>query len=144
MVRHVALLTARDLVHDVELRAPDLLTRVQHPVRGADERLLEIDGIVHDRDDRQVVAMTDEPLGHRRPVAVRDAVALQPAGLEMRGEHRELVAVPSRRREAGPGVGGVRGRMRPAIEPEHARRLAEGAEQLVADRLLGDRIELPS
>ena len=144
MMRHVALLPAGHLVHDVELGASDLLTGIQHPVRAADKRLLEVDRIVHDRDDRQVVAMTNETLGHRRQVAVRDAVALQPAGLQMRREDCELFAVPSPGREAGPRMGHVCGRMRPAVEPDQARRLTKRSIQLVADRLLGDGIEFPS
>ena len=143
MVRHLALLPAGDLVDDVELRAPHFLIGIQDPVRGADERLLEVDGIVDDRDDHQVVAMPDEPLGHRRPVAVRDAVALEPAGLQMRGEDRR-----ARRRPIAPvekpahvcaACAGGCGRPSSQIS---ARGLAERAEQLVADRLLRDRIEL--
>ena len=144
MVRHVTLLAASDLVNDVELRTPDLHAWVEHPVRRADERLLEVNRVVHDRHDGEEVSVPDETLGHRRLVAVRDAVALQPSSFQMRGEHRERVTVPSRRREACPRVRGMRGRMRPSVEPQHARRLTERAEQLVSDRLLRDRIELSS
>src|SRR4029453_9447440 len=87
------------------------------------------------------VSVTDETLGHRRLVAVRDAVALQPSNFQVRGEDRERVSIPPSGRESCPSVRGMRGRMRTAGEPQHSRRLTEGAEQLVSDRLLRDRIE---
>jgi hypothetical protein len=82
-VRHLALTSYGDLVDHIELCATNVLVRIQHPVGRADERLFEVDRIVDNRDDSQMVSMPDEALGHRRPVAVRDAITLQPAGLQM-------------------------------------------------------------
>ncbi len=140
-VRDVALRVSRHLVDDVEFGAGDFLRRVDHPVGAADERLLEIDRILHDRHHRQHVAMPHEVFSHRRLVRVRDAVALNPPDLQVRRLDDELVALPAGGGEAGPRVRGIRGRMRTAVEPDEPCRLAERAEQLVADRLLRHRVE---
>src|SRR5262245_16234877 len=86
--------------------------------------------------------MPDEALGHGGEVAVRDAVTLQPTGLQMRGGDLQAVAVPSTGRKAGPRVGRMFRGMRTSIQPDQARRLPERSKQLVADRFLCDRIEL--
>src|SRR5687767_7113298 len=110
-MRHLPPSPYGDLVDHVELCPPHFLIRVEDPVRGANEWLFEVDGVIDHGHDHQVVAMPDESFRHRRPVAVRYAVALKPAGLEMRGRDLERVAVPPGGRETGPRVGGVRGRM---------------------------------
>src|SRR5678815_5872255 len=139
-MRHLTLRPSSDLVNHIELRATDLHAGIEHPVGRPDEWLFEIDRIVDDRYDSENVAVPDEALGHRRLVAVRDTVALQPAGFQVGGEYRERVTIPPCRREAGPRVCGMSGWMRSAIKPQHARRLPECTEQLVPDRLLRNRI----
>jgi hypothetical protein len=61
-------------------------------VRGAYERLLEIDGIVHDRDERQEIAMTDEMLDHGCVCPRRDPIALDHTVFHMRRRHLQLRA----------------------------------------------------
>src|SRR5262245_10195404 len=128
VVWYVAFRPARHFVDDVELRSTDFLAGVQHPVRASNEWLFEINGVVDDADHGQQIAVTDEVLRHRRPVAVSDAIALNPTSLEMRAGDRQHVAFPNAGREAGPGVGGVRWRMGTAVQPDQPGRLSEGAE----------------
>src|SRR5579872_3212214 len=106
-MRDISLRMPSDLVDDVELGADDVLPRIEDPAGGADEGLLEINRIRHDRHDRQQIAVPEEMLRHRRAIGVRDAVALNPADLEMRRLDLERVADPAAEREAGPRVRGV-------------------------------------
>src|ERR1700688_2560909 len=65
-----------------------------------------------------MVAMTDEMLGERDPVARRNPVAPVPALFDVSGVHSEDVALPLAGGETHPGVRGVVGRMRAAIHPD--------------------------
>ena len=139
-MRHFSLPSAGHFVNHVELGSPDFLIGIQDPVGRANERLFEVDRILDDRDNGQMVPVPDETLGHRRAVAVRDAVALKPAEFQVRGRDHQRVAVPLARRKARPRVRGMPRRMRPAVEPDQASGLPERAEQFVSDDLLRDRV----
>src|SRR4029453_4306202 len=62
----------------------DALMRIEHPVRGPNERLFEIHRIVDPRDQGQRVAVADKSLDERCRVAPRHTVAANPSHLEMR------------------------------------------------------------
>src|SRR5215475_3218043 len=58
-------LPAGDFVDALRRYAVELLREVFSPVRTADERLLEIDRVVHDADDGEDVAVPHDVLGDR-------------------------------------------------------------------------------
>src|ERR1700691_6413041 len=85
------------LVNDVARRAQERRKRVagvQEPVLGADERLGEVDGILHDGNDGEEIAVANVVFGEGGFVAAREAVAAEPAFFQMGGGDFELVALP--------------------------------------------------
>ncbi len=80
--------------------------------------------------------MADEMFGERGHVAFGEAVAAQPAHLDVRGGDGEDVAFPFTGGETHPGVGRVVGRMRAAIHPDSAGLLVGTDVHLDGDDLL--------
>src|SRR6185369_392710 len=119
MVRHEAGCPSGDLGDRLGGDTGELLREVLAPVRAPDERLLEVNRIVDDADDGQDVAVPDDVFGDRRAIAGGHAVALDPAGLYVGGDHGQHRAVPAPGGETRPGVGVVLGRMRTAVHPDH-------------------------
>src|SRR6266853_5310050 len=76
VVWHKPVGPSRDLVDDFGRHAGELLREVLNPVRAADQRLFEIDGIVHDADNRHHFSMTDDVLDDDRAVAGMHAASL--------------------------------------------------------------------
>ena len=86
--------------------------------------------------------MAHEVLGEHGLVAARDAVAADPPHLQMRGRHRQHVAVPLAGREPLPRVRGVLGRMRTAVHPDRPLGLLPRDVRVVRDELLRGAVEL--
>jgi hypothetical protein len=111
-----------------------------HPVvRGAHERLIEIQRVVDGGHDGHVVAVPQKVFGHARAVGVRNAVAAHEAGLQVRRLDDELVTFPSARREAFVRVARVLRWMRTAVHPERAREPV-AAVAVVRHEPLRDRV----
>ena len=98
----------------------DLAGRVEDVIVAAEQRLGEIDRIVHHDHPCQIVTVPDEVLGHGRAIAPGDSVTPRPAFLEMRGSDGENVALPLASGKTHGGVHRVIGRVRTAIHPDGA------------------------
>jgi len=59
----------------------DLLARIQDPVCRANEWLGQIHRIIDDADEREIVPVPDPVFGECCPVAARNTIASNPAGL---------------------------------------------------------------
>ena len=106
-------------VHEAaEFRHPHGRPDVHAQIRRADERLFEVIGVVDRCRDGEVAVMPDEVFDHARFVAVRYAVAANPARLEVRGLDDQLVFDPLAGREPIEGVACIRTRVRAAIHPD--------------------------
>ena len=124
---------------------PDLRrqhARVEDEVLALDERLGQEHRIGDDADVREVVAVTDEMLGQRRAIAFGQAVAANPALLDVGGGDGQHVAFPRAGREPLPGVRRVLGRMRTAVHPDRARLFVGADVVLDRDERLGLGIAL--
>ncbi len=64
------------------------------PVR-LDQGLGQVTRVLDHVDVRQVVAMADEALGHRRAIGDGEAVAPNPSGLQVRRRDDEHIAFPA-------------------------------------------------
>ena len=133
----------RQMVRNLAFRPDDFvdrLARVRADVAGdlvlvvaaADDRLRVVRRVGDDRDERHVVAVPDEMLADRRPVAAGQAVAAGPAFLQVRGRHRQDVLFPRAGRKAHRGVQRVVGRMRTSVHPD--RPLGAPGEMVRVDR----------
>ena len=80
--------------------------------------------------------------GEHRRVTARNPVAANPSHLQMRGRHRQHIAVPLACRKALPRVRGVLGRVRTAVHPDGALGLLPGNVRVEGDQLLRRSVEL--
>ena len=110
-------------------------------MRRADERLLEVHRVVDDRHQRELIAMPDEMLRHRRLGTCGNAVPLDDAVFHVRRRDRQAVALDLARGEAFPQVLGIRRGMRPSVHPDDPVVATEHAFERVRDELVGDRID---
>lgn len=132
-------------VDDVPRRADERrqgIAGIQVPVFGADERLGEIDGILHGRDDGEEIAVADEIFGKRGLVAAREPVAAEPALFQIRGGDLELVAFPFPDGETVPGLGGVGRWLGPVVHIDRARRAVGKGFDVPGKHGIGERIKL--
>src|ERR1019366_5904717 len=97
----------------------------------------QVDGVGNDADVGEAVAVADEVFGERRHVAFGEAVAAQPAHLDVGGRDGEDVAFPFAGGETHPGVGRVVGRVGASIHPDGAGLLVGADVHLDGDDLLG-------
>ena len=95
-----------------------------------------VDRVAHDRHERQDVAVADEMLGHRGAIAAGDAVAADPAFLQVRRRDGEDVAFPLAGGEAHRRVHGVGAGVRPAVHPDRALGAPREVVDLDGDELL--------
>ena len=136
IVRHVAGLEVGEFFGHIDLHDRRFtLAGVPLEGRRADHRLVEIDGIVHLRDEQQPVAVADEELRHQAVGAARDAVALQEGLLHMGGGDLQHPVHPFAGRKAAPQVFCELRRMRPSIEPDRTVGVLEEAGDRVGDQL---------
>ena len=141
---------AREVVGDFTFRAVhyfdyvfagpqpvDVLVDVEDEVVGLDEGFGQVDGVGDDADVGEAVAVADEVFGERGHVAFGEAVAAEPAHLDVGRRDGEDVAFPFSGGETHPGVGGVVGRVGTAIHPDGAGLLVGADVHLDGDDLLG-------
>ena len=114
---------------------------VENPIRRAHERLGQINGVHHDRDERQVVLVANEVLDERRLVATRQTVASHPAFLQVRRRHLEHVSLPFARRKPLPAVLGIRRWLRAAVHVDRAVRQHPHEGDVPRDHVLRDRVD---
>ena len=88
------------------------------------------------------VAVADEVFGQRRLVAHRQAVAANPALLDVRRVDDQHVAEPFAGGKALPGVRGDRGRMRAAVHVDRPRLIVGADVMLDRDELLRVRVPI--
>src|SRR5438874_9481739 len=109
----------RHLVGDVkwcaEIAATNLLRLIQDKVCAANERLFEINGIVHNGDDGEIVAVTHVMVGHGRLVARVPPISLNRTSLDMRRLDCEHVCRPGPGLKPLPGVSSQLRVMRPSV-----------------------------
>src|SRR5215831_8951144 len=119
---------SREVVRDDAFRADyffDALTRIrrdlaghtEYVVAGADHRFRQVRGVLNHRHPRHSVAVPDEVLGNHGAVAAGDAVAANPALLEMVGGDSQDIALPLTRRKAHGSVWSIIGRVWPPVHP---------------------------
>ncbi len=138
VVRDFSLGAVRNFDHVFTGPQPvDVLVDVEGEVFGLDQGFGQVDGVGHDADVRQAIAVADEVFGQRGHVAFGKAVAAHPAHLDVGGGDGEDVAFPFAGGETHPGVGRVVGRMRAAIHPDGAGLLVGADVHLDGDDLLG-------
>jgi hypothetical protein len=113
----------------------------QHEVLALHQRLGEIHRILGDADARQDVSVTHEVLGQGRLVAHRQAVAADPALLDVRRADHQHVADPLARGKPLPGVRRDLGGMRAAVHVDRPGLIVGADVVLDRDELL--RIGVP-
>ena len=104
------------------------------------ERLAQIDGIVRDGKHRDDVAVADVVLGDCRFVTLRDTIRANPASLDVRRLHGELVSGPGARLKSGPRMSRQLRRMWPPVQPDGPVRSSIGAGNLQSDDGPGHRV----
>src|SRR5215475_15912107 len=96
---HISLLLIRYLICNLSWTAGaprvGFAREVESPILSTNERLAQINRVVHDDDVHQVISVTDEPFSHRRQIAGSNAVAHEPTRLDMRCCHHQCVTFPS-------------------------------------------------
>src|SRR5262245_30317225 len=107
-----------------------------------EKRLFEILRILNEHTPREVIAVPDEVLGDGRRIAACDAVATQPAFLEMRRRDLERLSEPLARRETHRRVLGVLRRMRTPVHPDGPVRLPCKVLYMHRNHFLSFQIEL--
>ncbi len=139
MMRHLALF-ARDFFHRFARVRRDHLMQVEHEIGAANERLRQIHRVIHHGHDHEMILVPDPMFGDRRAVAAGNAVAPDPADLQMRGGDGQDVAVPFPGRESLPGVRSILGWMRPAVHIDGALRRLPGNVGVPRHDLLRRRV----
>src|SRR5262245_40142341 len=109
----------------------DVLVQIELVVGRADERFGQINGVVHNRDDGQKVAVTYPMLCDRCQVTTRYAVATDVPFLEMGDCNRQHVTFPLAGRKAAPTMERIRRGMRPSVQ---INRIVDRAEPLRVER----------
>src|SRR5262245_35436886 len=97
---------------------------------------------MNNRHPRQNVPVTYEMLGHAGAVAPRDAVAPDPSGFQVSRRNGKNVLVPVTCGKALPRMGGIIGRMRPAVHPDRSFRGHPGYMRVPSKLPLRSRIEV--
>src|SRR5262245_406139 len=108
VVRHIPDRMAGHFIDNLE--KPSLIdrdVRAADPMRRADKWLLEVHGVVHNGHQRELIAMPDEVLGHRRLGTGGNTVSLDDAVLHMGGRDGQAIAFDLSGRKPFPQVLGI-------------------------------------